>query len=171
MRRADDALGVEAMSLYRYVPSKAALLDGLYEAVLAELPAPPPAKHVGSVLRERLTGASLDASCSPSRVAALRVTPCRTPASIAHVEFVLETLARAGFSRAERSTSCRVIFAFVIGHTLISYSPRAERRDLVSPLRGPSRGGVPACVKRRSRSTVTTPKQSSSSACPHCSQG
>jgi AcrR family transcriptional regulator len=37
MRALGAALGVEAMSLYAHVPSKAALLDGLVDVMLEEL--------------------------------------------------------------------------------------------------------------------------------------
>ena len=40
MRRLGEELGVEAMSLYNHVQNKAALLDGLFERVLNELPEP-----------------------------------------------------------------------------------------------------------------------------------
>src|SRR3954454_24006069 len=40
MRRLGQELGVEAMSLYRYVPSKADLLDGVYGAILADIVVP-----------------------------------------------------------------------------------------------------------------------------------
>ena len=42
MRRLGAALGVEAMSLYKHVPSKPALLDLLVERVLAGIAPPPP---------------------------------------------------------------------------------------------------------------------------------
>ena len=38
MQRVGEEVGVEAMSLYNHVPSKAAILDGLFEVVLEELP-------------------------------------------------------------------------------------------------------------------------------------
>lgn len=58
MRRLGAALRVEAMSLYKHVPGKAALLDLVVERVLAEL-APPPAdtawderlRHVANAFR------------------------------------------------------------------------------------------------------------------------
>lgn len=58
MRRLGTALGVEAMSLYKHVPSKPALLELLVERVLADI-APPPAgvawearvRHVADELR------------------------------------------------------------------------------------------------------------------------
>jgi AcrR family transcriptional regulator len=43
MRALGGALGVEAMSLYAHVPSKAALLDGVVETMLEELAAAGPA--------------------------------------------------------------------------------------------------------------------------------
>src|SRR2546428_8800855 len=42
MRRLGAALGVEAMSLYRHFPSKAALLEAVVARLLAELPVPAP---------------------------------------------------------------------------------------------------------------------------------
>src|SRR3989442_15028291 len=42
MRRLGAALGVEAMSLYRNFPSKAALLEAVVARLLAELPVPAP---------------------------------------------------------------------------------------------------------------------------------
>ena len=41
MRRLGAELGVEAMALYRYVPSRSDLLDGVVEAVVDELYADP----------------------------------------------------------------------------------------------------------------------------------
>lgn len=41
MRRLGAALGVEAMSLYHHVPDKAAILDGIAEAVFADVHLPP----------------------------------------------------------------------------------------------------------------------------------
>src|SRR5215475_6744049 len=40
MRRLGNALGVEAMSLYKHVANKDAILDGLLEGVLAEVELP-----------------------------------------------------------------------------------------------------------------------------------
>lgn len=59
MRRLGAVLGVEAMSLYKHVPSKPALLDLLVERVLAEIAPPPPPgaswerrlRHVADELR------------------------------------------------------------------------------------------------------------------------
>ena len=50
MRRLGAELGVEAMSLYNHVPSKAALLDGMVEVILDEMSTSGP----GGGIEERL---------------------------------------------------------------------------------------------------------------------
>ena len=40
MRRLGEELGVEAMALYKHLPNKNAILDGVYEAVLSEVEVP-----------------------------------------------------------------------------------------------------------------------------------
>ena len=42
MRRLGQELGIEAMSLYHHVASKADLVDGVLELVLEEIDLPPP---------------------------------------------------------------------------------------------------------------------------------
>ncbi len=124
MRRVGEALGVEAMSLYRYVPSKAALLDGLYEAVLSELPEPSPAKSASGVLAERARALRAAFRQHPHALPLFASRPAVTRASIAHVEFVLDALHRSGFSAKDALRILQVTFAFVLGHALGSYSPR-----------------------------------------------
>ena len=41
MRRLGERLGVEAMSLYRYVKGKQDLLNGVHGSILEEVPRPP----------------------------------------------------------------------------------------------------------------------------------
>jgi len=52
MRRLGAALGVEAMSVYRHFPNKDAVLDGVVQAVLAELPETPPGEDWRTGYRE-----------------------------------------------------------------------------------------------------------------------
>jgi AcrR family transcriptional regulator len=61
MRRLGGELGVEAMSLYRYFPSKAALLDGAVCRVLADLELPRPGDGAQWELRARAYARSLRA--------------------------------------------------------------------------------------------------------------
>ena len=97
MRRLGETLGVEAMSLYRYVPSKAALLDGLYEAVLEGMPEPPPGTDTKSLLRERARALRAVLRAHPQALPLFASRPAVTPHAMAHVELVLAALGRAGF--------------------------------------------------------------------------
>jgi AcrR family transcriptional regulator len=100
MRRLGTALGVEAMSLYKHVPSKPALLELLVERVLADV-VPPPAgaswearlRHVADELRR--------VSLAHPHVFPLLAT--RVPASahgLAPLEAALAALADAGLDDA-----------------------------------------------------------------------
>lgn len=59
MRRVGAALGVEAMSLYRYVSGKDDLVDAMVDAVVTEFPAPDPGLDWRGRLRSIALGAYL----------------------------------------------------------------------------------------------------------------
>ena len=59
MRRVGAELGVEAMSLYRYVSGKDDLVDAMVETVVTEFPAPDPGLDWRGRLREIALGAYL----------------------------------------------------------------------------------------------------------------
>jgi len=100
MRRLGGALGVEAMSLYKHVPGKPALLDLLVERVLSEVAPPPPGaswerriRHVAVELRR--------VSLAHPHVFPLLAT--RVPASaqaLAPLEALLGALVEAGLDDA-----------------------------------------------------------------------
>lgn len=96
MRRLGAALGVEAMSLYKHVPHKAALLDLVLERVLGDVaPAPPRAtwedrlRHVAHELRRV-------ARAHPHVFPLLVTRIPATPRALAPLEALLAALADAG---------------------------------------------------------------------------
>lgn len=124
MRRVGEELGVEAMSLYNHVANKAAILDGIFETVLAELP---PARRSASwqaALRDRARALRAVLRAHPNTLSIFATRPAVTPAAIAHVEMVLEVLRSAGFSVEDSLSALQVLSAFVVGHTVASYAPR-----------------------------------------------
>ncbi|MCK8500133.1 MULTISPECIES: TetR/AcrR family transcriptional regulator C-terminal domain-containing protein [Myxococcus] len=126
MRRLGQALGVEAMSLYNHVPNKAAILDGLFETVLAEVPS---AKRGGTwqvALRERAQALRKALRTHPNTLPLFATRAAVTPGAIAHVEAVLDTLRTAGFSPDEALSALQVLMAFVVGHSLSSYAPQPD---------------------------------------------
>ncbi|MCP3097932.1 TetR/AcrR family transcriptional regulator C-terminal domain-containing protein [Myxococcus sp. K15C18031901] len=123
MRRLGQALGVEAMSLYNHVPNKAAILDGVFEAVLAELPAAKPEASWQAFVRARSRALRSVLRAHPDTLPLFATRPAVTPASIHHVETVLEALRGAGFEVDEALSALQVMMAFVVGHTVATHAP------------------------------------------------
>lgn len=125
MRNLGETLSVEAMSLYRYFPSKAALLIGVVDRVLAEVEFP--AEDHGWRRDLATMGRSfwrvLDAH--PNVVPLLLGTPLNTPGSQASAEAVLRMVGRAGFAPTEAHRIFRAAQAFILGTALmLRASPR-----------------------------------------------
>jgi AcrR family transcriptional regulator len=123
MRRIGEELRVEAMSLYNHVGGKAAILDGIFELVLAEMPPARRASSWQADLRGRARSLRAVLRAHPNALPLFASRPAVTPASLAHVEAVLEVLRSAGFSADDALSAMQVLFSFVVGHTLASYAP------------------------------------------------
>lgn len=133
MRRLGEALGVEAMSIYNHVASKAGVLDGVMEQVLAELP--PLKRHASwqATLRARALALADVLVKHPNALPLFATRPAATEGAMRHVEEALAVLHEAGFGPAQSLTIFQVVFTFVVGHTLNTYGPvRAE--ELSAPV-------------------------------------
>jgi TetR/AcrR family transcriptional regulator, tetracycline repressor protein len=123
MRRIGEALGVEAMSLYNHVGNKAAILDGIFELVLSEMPPARRASSWQAALRGRAHALRTALRAHPNALPIFATRPAVTPASLDHVEAVLEVLRGAGFSAGDALSAMQVLVAFVVGHTVAAYAP------------------------------------------------
>ena len=124
MRRVGEELGVEAMSLYNHVVNKAAILDGIFETVLTELPSAKRSASWQAALRDRARALRAVLRAHPNALPIFATRPAVTPASMAHVEQVLDILRTAGFSVADALSALQVLVAFVVSHTVAADSPR-----------------------------------------------
>lgn len=122
MRRVGDALSVEAMSLYNHVANKAAILDGIFEAVLAELPQPRRSTSWEATLRERAVALRRVLAAHPNALPLFATRPAVTPASITTLEAVLAVLRDAGFDAEGALSAMHVLVAYVVGHTLATHA-------------------------------------------------
>ncbi|MER5636622.1 TetR/AcrR family transcriptional regulator C-terminal domain-containing protein [Kitasatospora sp. NPDC002227] len=117
MRSLGEELGVEAMTLYHYVPNKDALLDGLVEQVFtAATPAMDGAADwraalhaYATALREGLLRHSAVLPLATSR-------PAVTPATLDDIEALLRLLVAGGFSLGRALHALNSLAVFVIGH-------------------------------------------------------
>ncbi|MEO1268258.1 MAG: TetR/AcrR family transcriptional regulator C-terminal domain-containing protein, partial [Myxococcota bacterium] len=98
MRRLGVELGVEAMSLYRYVANKSALLDGIFETILGELKAPVGSGDWRTDVRHTARQFRAVLEAHPNAVLLFATRPAVTPASLDFVEASLAILIDAGFS-------------------------------------------------------------------------
>jgi AcrR family transcriptional regulator len=122
MRRLGQALDRKVMALYRYVPSKDALLDGVAAAVLTDLAINPAAADWQQELRDLATSFRALALAHPHAVPLLVTRPLtrplgqRLPATLRPLEDFLELLIRAGFSPVDALHAYRLFFGFLHGH-------------------------------------------------------
>lgn len=124
MRRLGQALDRKVMTLYRYVPGKDALLDGVVARVLTDFVINPAAADWRQELRDLATTFRALALAHPNAVPLLVTRPLTTPlgqrppATLRPLENFLELLIRAGFSPADALHAYRLFFGFLHGHIL-----------------------------------------------------
>jgi AcrR family transcriptional regulator len=130
MRRLGGILGVEAMSLYRYVPGREALLDAVVETIVDEM------QHDEDVLEapqdgwqdflQRLAHGIRRVALAHPRVFPLVASrPTEAPwlrpplRSVRWVESMLEALEKEGFSDDAAVGAYRAFTSFLLGHLLL----------------------------------------------------
>src|SRR5580658_5044371 len=121
MRKLGGALGVEAMTLYHYVPNKAALLDGLVEWVMQHsatasdladgLSWDRVLRRYAETLRTTLLG-------HPGVLPLFFTRPAVTPQTLKAVEDGLRVLTEAGFALLRALDMINVLSIFVVGHAM-----------------------------------------------------
>lgn len=124
MRRLGEELGVEAMSLYRYVENKAALLDGIIESILSEMTVDEPDADAPWSERIKAQARALRATLRrhPEALSLFATRAAVTPETFARVEGALEVLRGAGFSVVDSIRAFQLVLAFTVGNTLSVFS-------------------------------------------------
>jgi TetR/AcrR family transcriptional regulator, tetracycline repressor protein len=121
MRKLGAALGVEAMTLYHYVPNKDALLDGLVDRVMelafADLDEPGPGSWVPWMRRfaHALRAALVD---HPGVLPLAATRPVNSPDALRMSERWLAGMRAAGVPLGRAMDVVNVVATFTIGHTL-----------------------------------------------------
>jgi AcrR family transcriptional regulator len=121
MRRLGQALGVEAMSLYKHVTNKDAILDSLLERVLAEVELPQPGGDWEAELR-RAAISLHDALARHPWACGLVMAPASSPnalgARIRYIEALLHTLREAGFTPTQAYYGYHALDSHAVGFTM-----------------------------------------------------
>ena len=135
MRRLSDAVGRDPAVLYRHVPNKAAVLDGVAEIVLAQLAVDTADPDWAGQLRVVAHDFRRLALAHPNVVALLVTRPLATPlgqrppGTLRHLEDVLALLTSAGFTGDDALHIYRVLFAYLYGHVLTELQEVIERPE------------------------------------------
>lgn len=123
VRRLAEELGVDPMSIYHHVKGKAALLDVISEAVLAEVvavvAAPDGAPHDWEEVARRTAHSYRDMACRHPRVFPLLVTRAQTSAvAIDALERLVAAMRADGLPDRVAADAPMVLFGFLNGHLL-----------------------------------------------------
>ena len=156
MRRLAGALGVDAMSIYHHVPNKQALLLGIYQTVLAQLPLP---ERHGGEWQESLRELGLRfyrlARKYPNIFPHLISSPYATPREIEIYHRVREILRQAGFGEDEAGRVTRAIYTYATGIALVAANAHHPRR-LYQYGAGRAPAGLPALRAEPQRDLVSS---------------
>lgn len=133
MRRLGSILGVEAMSLYRYVPGRENLLDAVVESILGEMDhdddiLAAPQDGWQDFLQRLAHGVRRVALAHPKAFPLVASRPTEAPwlrpplRSVRTVEAFLAGLISEGFSDAAAVSAYRAFTSFLLGHLLLEVS-------------------------------------------------
>lgn len=141
MRRLGAELGVEAMSLYRHVASRDALLDAVADRIAAEIE---PHDDAETDWPDALRALAGDLRAAARRHgAAFTLVGMRvlaTPTALRPVEDALAALRRGGFTPARAISAHRLVLAYARGYALSEIAgfavdvPSSERLPVVRSL-------------------------------------
>lgn len=130
MRALGRELGVDPMAAYHHVPNKAAVLQGVVEAILAEIPLPDPGSDMGWPDVVRLIAGSYRRAllAHPNALPVASTQPPLTPASLGLIEATMALLMRGGLTALESLEVVNGTAALVIGSTIAEagVTPGAE---------------------------------------------
>lgn len=135
MRRLSEEVGRDPTVIYRHVPNKAALLDGVVEIVLGQLRVDTADPDWTGQLRAVAHDFRRLALAHPSVVPLLVTRPLATPLGqrplgmLRPLEDVLTLLTSAGFSGADALHIYRVLFGYLHGHILTELQEVIERPE------------------------------------------
>jgi len=129
IRRVAQKLGVGAMSLYRYIPGKAELLDLMFDAVHADEPPPPPGdwrtqlEHLAHQSRDRVQR-------HPWMLqVAIGQRPPLGPNILANFDAYLDVLSGIGLTPAEMVAATELVGNFIQGATRQAVEIAQAERD------------------------------------------
>ncbi len=115
IRRLAQELGVKPMTIYHYVPSKDAIVDGMVERVFAEVDLPPEALPWAQAIRVRCLSSRRALNRHPWAAPLMESRTSPGPVSLRHHEAVLACLRRGGLSWQLTAHAYAILDSYVFG--------------------------------------------------------
>jgi len=134
MRRLAKGLGVEAMSLYHHVAGKADILDGMVDAVFAEIDLPRPDVDWRTAMRERASSQRAALLRHPWALDLMESRTSPGPETLRHHDAVIGTCLGAGFSLPDTAHAVALLDAFVYGFVLQELTLPFDDGDDLAPV-------------------------------------
>lgn len=123
VRRLADYLGVDPMSIYNHVNGKAALLDAVSEAVLAEVaPEAAPADDWTVIARRTAHSYRATVARHPQVIQLLATRPQNSPAALDALEQLTGAMRAAGLPDDVVADTPMVLFGFLNGYLLALFA-------------------------------------------------
>lgn len=135
MRRLSEAVGRDPAVLYRHLPNKAAVLDGVAGIVLEQLAVdtadPDWAGQLRAVAYDFRRLALAHPNVVPLLVTRPLATPLglRPPGTLRHLEDILALLTSAGFAGEDALHIYRVLFSYLYGHVITELQEVIEQPE------------------------------------------
>jgi AcrR family transcriptional regulator len=129
MRRLGERLGVEAMALYHYFPSRGRLLDAVMDVLVVGIPVPGDALPAEQRLRELLRAWRHVAIDHPHAFGLLAGRRFNSPRAYEFYENVLRCFAELGFAPDEAARWFRTLGYFASGAGMADIAGREWVRD------------------------------------------
>ena len=118
MRRLARELGVEAASLYHHVNGKNQILDGLVDAVAAEIERPMPSTDWRAAISERAHSTRAGLRLHPWAVSLMASRTSPGPATLGLLETGIRCFREGGFSVLQAAHAISVVDSYVHGFVL-----------------------------------------------------
>jgi AcrR family transcriptional regulator len=118
MRKLGEALGVEAMSLYNHVAHKDDLLDGMIDAVFAEIDLPSADAGWRAAMRQRAISVRAVLRRHRWAIGLMESRTSPGPATLAHHDAVIGILRAGGFTVAQTAHAFSALDSYIYGFAL-----------------------------------------------------
>lgn len=118
IRKLATAIEVKPMTIYHYVSSKEAIIDGMVDHVFAEIELPPSGADWKEAMRHRARSARAVLARHPWATPLMESRTNPGPATLGHHDAVLRCLRQAGFSVEMTGHAYALIDAYIYGFAL-----------------------------------------------------